>query len=140
MLTLSSNGISNYNILMFEVSDEVQELAQAYGEMLAMRECVGALGRLKEGKDVMGKYFVLFGWEILLRDMSSSLLNEWICPKLASTLHQEYNLLIKEAAYKIDNIIESLNLPVQAIYAPIAKDYVLYNEKSYEGEVTNARM
>lgn len=24
--------------------------------------------------------------------------------------------------------------------APIAKDYVLYNEKNYEGEVLNARM
>lgn len=47
---------------------------------------------------------------------------------------------MKEAALNIDNIIESLNIPVQAVYSPIAKDYVLYNQKSYEGEVINAKM
>lgn len=29
---------------------------------------------------------------------------------------------------------------MQAVYSPIAKDYVLYNQKSYEGEVINAKM
>lgn len=50
----------------------------------------------------------------------------------------EYNNLIVKAASKIDHIIESLNLPIQAIYAPIAKDYVLYNKENYEGEVLRA--
>ena len=72
--------------------------------------------------------------------MSSLLLDEWISPVLAKKLPEEYNALIKKAADKVDNIIESMNLPVKAIYAPIAKDYVLYNEKSYEGEVINAKM
>jgi hypothetical protein len=60
--------------------------------------------------------------------MSTLLLEQWICPNLAKTFHHEYNQLIKVAADKVDNIIESFNLPVQAIYAPIAKDYVLYNK------------
>jgi len=33
-----------------------------------------------------------------------------------------------------------MNVPVHAIYVPIAKDYVKYNEKPYEGEVINAKM
>ena len=88
----------------------------------------------------MAKYFTLFAWEMLLRDMAYALLNEWICPVLAKQLHEEYNKLIKDAAQHVDTLIDSFNLPVRAIYAPIAKDYVLYNEKPNEGEVINARM
>lgn len=88
----------------------------------------------------MKNYFILFAWEILLRDMSSLLLDEWICPVLAKQLPEEYNNLIKKAADHVDNIIESMNIPVRAVYAPIAKNYVVYNEKSYEGEVINAKM
>lgn len=88
----------------------------------------------------MKNYFLLFAWEILLRDMSSLLLDEWICPVLAKQLPEEYNNLIKKAADHVDNIIESMNIPVRAVYAPIAKNYVVYNEKSNEGEVINAKM
>lgn len=59
--------MSNYDILMFNVSDEIQELAQAYGEMLAIRQCVTALNKLKGGKDIMTKYFILFAWDIIIR-------------------------------------------------------------------------
>jgi hypothetical protein len=59
--------------------------------------------------------------------MGTILMNEWICPVLAKSIHEEYNTLIKDAAQHVDTIIDSLSLPVQAIYAPIAKNYVLYN-------------
>jgi hypothetical protein len=39
--------------------------------------------------------------------------------------------LIKVAADKVDTIIESLNLPSQANFSPIANDYVLYNKEDY---------
>ncbi len=32
---------------MYNVSDEIQELAQIYGEMLAMRQCVRSLDKLQ---------------------------------------------------------------------------------------------
>lgn len=88
----------------------------------------------------MTKYFTLFAWEMILRDMAQNLINEWICPVLAKQVHEEYNKLIKDAADDVECIIESLSLPVRAIYAPIAKNYVLYNEKPYYGEVIGARM
>ena len=48
--------------------------------------------------------------------------------------------MIKKAAETIDHVIESLNVPVHALYTPIAANYVKYNEKPYEGEVINAKM
>lgn len=88
----------------------------------------------------MSKYFTLFAWEIFIRDLSLALINGWVCPKLAERIHEMYNNLIKEASESIDTIISSLNLPIHALYTPIAKDYVLYNSKPYEGEVINAKM
>jgi|688.fasta_scaffold233885_1 hypothetical protein len=43
MLKLKGKGISNYDIIMFNVSDEMQEVSQAYGEMLAIKHCVKSL-------------------------------------------------------------------------------------------------
>jgi len=43
MTTLKGNGASNYDILMFETSDEIQELALAHGEKLAILHCITSL-------------------------------------------------------------------------------------------------
>jgi hypothetical protein len=40
MATLKANRKSNYDILMYETSDEIQELALAHGEKLAILNCV----------------------------------------------------------------------------------------------------
>jgi hypothetical protein len=52
-MELKGNGVSNYDIIMFNVSNEIQEVAQFYGEMLALRQCVKALGKLNEGRKIM---------------------------------------------------------------------------------------
>lgn len=95
MIELNGKGMSNYDVLMNNVSDEIQDLAQAYGEMLAVNQCLRALDKLKEGKKIMEKYFILFAWDIILRDMGYLLVNELICPVVAKKLHLEYNSLIK---------------------------------------------
>jgi len=40
MTNLKMNGKSNFEILMLETSDEIQELAMAYGERLAISSCL----------------------------------------------------------------------------------------------------
>ena len=40
MTMLKSSGMTNYEILMLNTSDEIQELAVSYGEKLAMNECL----------------------------------------------------------------------------------------------------
>lgn len=140
MMAMKQNKMSSYDILQHNVSDEIQELAQAYGETLAMKACLKSLDKLKQGKQVMKTHYLLFGWDILLRESTFFLLEQWMSPDVVKALKLEYNNLIKAAASEIDHINESLNIPVHAIYSPIAKNYVLYNEKPYEGEVLNAKM
>ena len=47
MMGLKQKGLSNYDILMYNVSDEIQSLAQSYGENLALKECIASLSKLK---------------------------------------------------------------------------------------------
>ena len=88
----------------------------------------------------MLNYFLLFGWEVIIRDMPMFLLQDWICPQLAKEFRLIYNDKIKEAANDVDKIVNSLNVPKHAIFAPIANDYVKYNDQPYYGEVINAKM
>lgn len=84
MMTLKGNGLSNYDILMKNVSDQIQELAQAYGEKLAIIKAAQSLKKLStESQRIMLNYFQIFAWEIILRDLSTFLLQDWICPDLA---------------------------------------------------------
>ena len=108
--------------------------------MLGLKHCVKSLDRLNQGRQVISRYFVLFAWEMLLRDSTFYLLEGWLSAEVIKKLKGEYNDMIKLAAKDIDHVNESLNIPVHAVYSPIAKNYVLYNEKPYQGEVINARM
>jgi hypothetical protein len=46
MKSLREKKISNYDILMHHTSDEIQKLAESYGENLAIKACVGSLSKL----------------------------------------------------------------------------------------------
>ena len=140
MTSLKGNGKSNYDILMFETSDEIQELALAHGERLAILNCIASLEKLTTSKEIVKNYFILFAWEIILRDLSTFIMEGWMCIKLAGELKNHYNELIKKAAKDINVIVDSLNIPVHSLQVPIAKDYVKYNSYPNYGEVVNAKL
>ena len=142
MSNLKSAGKSNYDILMKYTSDEMQDLATSYGERIALRQSLEALEKLKEAKnkDVLSKHFKIFAIEIILENLSFFLFEEAIAVETAKQLREAYNELIRQAATEINNIVENLNVPVHALYTPIAGDYVKYNEKPYYGEVLNAKL
>lgn len=83
-MVLKGKGLSNYDILMKNVSDEIQDLAQAYGEKLAIIKAEQSLKKLSpKSQGIMLNYFQVFAWEIILKDLSTFLLQKWICPDLA---------------------------------------------------------
>jgi p-aminobenzoyl-glutamate transporter AbgT len=98
------------------------------------------LEKLTQSKTIVKNYFLLFAWEVILRELSLFVLEGWICPNLAKRLKDIFNDLIKVASKDIDVIVESLNIPVHALKVPIAKDYVKFNSYANLGEVVNAKL
>lgn len=48
--------------------------------------------------------------------------------------------MIKKAAKNAMNVVMSFNVPVHAIKAPIANDYLKYNSYANHGELVNAKL
>lgn len=143
MTDLKGKGKSAYQIMMHHVSDEMQDLATAYGERIALEQSIIALNtkiQEQKNKNLLGVHFKIYAFEILLNNLSFFLFEEAIAIEAAKHIRDRYRELIKEAATDIDSIINNLNVPVHALYAPIASDYVKYNEQPYYGEVLNAKM
>lgn len=49
-------------------------------------------------------------------------------------------MLIKKIAEVTTDLLDCLNIPKHALYAPIASDYVKYNANPNHGEVIGAKM
>lgn len=80
MTELKAAGKTNYEILMFETSDEIQEFAYSHGERLTIANCLLGLEKVEASRGVLREYFLLFAWEVMLREMGLLLLEGWICP------------------------------------------------------------
>lgn len=59
---------------------------------------------------------------------------------MAGQLNEIYNELIKKAAKNAEKIFMSFSIPVHAVKAPIANDYILYNSYANHGELINAKL
>ena len=48
--------------------------------------------------------------------------------------------LIKDIALRANDLMDCMNIPKHALYAPIAQDYVKYNAHPNNGEIVGAKM
>lgn len=88
----------------------------------------------------MREYFLIFVLEIINRELGKFILNKWISLELAEEVQGVYSELTKKAAKNAEKVFMSFNVPVHAIKAPIANDYVSYNSYANEGELVNAKL
>jgi hypothetical protein len=48
--------------------------------------------------------------------------------------------IIKTIAERASDLLDCMNIPKHALYAPIAANYLKYNESANNGEVVGAKM
>lgn len=127
---------------MQETSDVMQDLAQIYGERHTLQYCMQSLGKLKnaENKSLLTKVFRLYAAEIVNRDLSFFQIQGIISQKAVAELTTSRHALIKDIALRANDLLDCMNIPKHALYAPIAADYVKYNANPNHGEVIGAKM
>ena len=127
---------------MFESSDAVQNLAQAYGERQALEFCMDSLTSIKCGgvKATFELIYKIFAVDILLRDLGFYLSQGVISQVAAQGATKAMSQMIKDLAKNANTIIENMNVPAHALHTPIISDYVKYNEGHHYGEVINAKL
>jgi acyl-CoA oxidase len=134
--------LGNYQVLMRETSDVMQELAQAFGERHTLEFCISQLQNLKTGDNqkVMSTVFRLFACECIYRDSGFYMMQGVLSVAASKAMVETRLSLIKEVANQSDFLLDCLNIPKHALYAPIAQDYEKYNSEPNFGEVLGARM
>ena len=139
---LTKEGKSQYNILMRETSNNMQDLAMAYGERLCVESCLRSLTSFKnaENKKLMTEVFRLFAIDAVKRELGFYLISKAVNAKAAKTLLLAEISVIKSLASKIDALLEVLNVPKHALYVPIAADFVEYYAHPNYGEVHGAKL
>lgn len=127
---------------MFEVSDLVQSLAQAYGERQALEFCIQQLSETKCAgvKKNFETLFKLYAVENVVRDLGFYISEGVVSQTAGASAMSSISSIVKEIAKSCGDILDSLNVPTHALYTPIIGDYVKYNEKPHYGEVFDAKL
>jgi hypothetical protein len=70
MSKLQGEGKSQYDILMFYVSDEFQDLALVYGERLALEQSILSLKKLEkpENQSLLNLHFQIYALDIIIQN------------------------------------------------------------------------
>ena len=88
----------------------------------------------------MEQVFRLYAVDVVLRELPFFLIQGVVSKEAAKGLKQTWTHLVKEVALKTSDLLECLNVPTHALYAPIGADYIKYNESENQGEVVGAKM
>jgi hypothetical protein len=125
---------------MREVSDNMQELAMAYGERNTIESCLMDLSKMKNAANakVMTAVYRLYALECIRRDLGFYMVEKAISQEAARNTTATFHMLVNQVADNVDGLVHSLNVPTHALYVPIAEDYEKYYSKPNFGEVHGA--
>jgi len=91
-----------------------------------------------ENQRLMTSVFRLYGLECLRRDLAWYLVAGVISKQALQALTPTRNQLIAEIAARAEDILDCLSIAKDALYAPIAGDYIRYNATPNNGEIIGA--
>lgn len=129
-------GKTIFQVWMKEASNLIQSLARTYGERVVSEACILSLDHADAAgnKEILYKLYSLSGLVILQRDLSWYLMHNFITPENAAGIELAIGELVEDIAPAAVDIVTSLGIPHYLIKAPIASNYVQYNEGPNKGE------
>lgn len=130
-----------FDIWMKEESDTIQHLAAAYCE----RVCFEAMQTLLATcpptvKNIFSQISNLYALGIFKNYIGFFVTRELMGMDAVKLVDGEVNSAVKKLAPSALKIVNSFGIPEHMIRAPMAEDYVKYNEGTWHGEVPNAKL
>lgn len=145
---IMEDGQAFFDVWMYQVSDEIQSLAEAFGHRYMLQ---GALQYLADCADVKTKALLtatirLHMLSLVRQHFSWYLIEGCISEQAAANLEAEYDQAVKEYVPHMNTAVESLGVPENKDrLATIARDYVAFNSQpnaenfASAGEIFNWR-
>ena len=123
-------GKAFFDVWMYEVSDEIQSLATAFGERYMLEAALALHASIdhKGAKDVLEKCIFLHCVTLIRQNIDWYIINEVVSIEAAAELDSVFERTVKDFAPHINTVVESFGLVrVPQLYGPIARDYVAFN-------------
>lgn len=125
-----------FDTWMLESSDLVQHSARAFGERLVSERVVSSINNADSSlKDILHKLHHLYAVTVVSRDLAWYLTNGLVPVDKAQELADVSARLCKEIAPESMALCDSFGLTDNMISAPIALDWIKYNEYDNQGEL-----
>ena len=129
-------GKSLYEAWMFEESDTIQSLSQAFADRVVYAACIEALKTCDIAlKPILEKLFLLSACDWILQDLGWLVTNKIISNKIGRALPEYVQSLCAELGPHALSLIDSFGIPEHMRHAPIAGDWEKYNETDNFGEL-----
>ena len=131
-----SKGKTVFKVWMEEASNTIQTLARTYGERVVADSCILSLNDpdAQSNRLLLQKLFALNNLMLIQRDLAWYVINGIISHTNAENIEGLISNLVEEIVPFSVDIVRHLGIPDYLIKAPIAADYIKYNESSNKGE------
>ena len=129
-------GKSLFEAWMFEESDTIQGLSQAYADRVVFGASLKVLKTCDPLlKPILEKLFLLAACECIARDLGWFVTNKVLTKNMGKKLPQLIRLLCSELSPHAIALVDSFGIPAHMRHAPIAGDWEKYNETDNFGEL-----
>ncbi|ORZ29713.1 hypothetical protein BCR44DRAFT_56859 [Catenaria anguillulae PL171] len=135
---IKGQGQHLFDVWMGQESDRIQLLARMFGERVCADAFAEAVAKAQDNKDaerVLAQVFELYLLHVLHVQLAQLMVRGVLSKDQGKRLVDRYHAVIKEvSAYAMDLVV-SLGLDPRLVRAPIAQDWVKYNQFDNQGEV-----
>ena len=130
-------GKDLFSIWMYEESDLIQNTARAYGERLIMERCLIELESINSplGSTILPLVFKVYACSLIERDLGWYLSEGILTVELGKRITELSRVLCTEMSKYAVDLVRSFKIPIHVFQAPIASDWVKYNDYDNLGEV-----
>ena len=137
--TKKKQGKSLYEAWMFEESDAIQAVSQAYADRVVFESCINLLKTCDKAlKPILEKLFVLSACDWIALDLGYFVTHKLLTNKMGRRLVEYIQELCADLGPHAVSLIEAFGIPQHMRHAPIAGDWEKYNETDNYGELLSA--
>jgi len=130
------DGEKLFDVWMKQESDRVQNASRAYGERVILEQSIKQVKKMTgANKEVLRDIVRLYALRRMEVDVSFFLTRKFLTLAAGQSLSEELNRVCKVLAPHSLAIIAGFGIPEHVIQAPIALDWVKYNEADNKGEL-----
>ena len=127
---IMEEGQSFFDVWMYQVSDEIQTLALAFGERFILENAIKDLNKMTHAaaKEAVRNAIFLHCVTLVRNNVSWYLINEVIGAEAAAELDDLFNTAVKNVVPHLNVLVEGLGLPnIANLHAPIVRDHMAFN-------------